>query len=45
MPTELNHILKNEELVEQLMAHLDSDRAAEELERGRIDTGRLKGSV
>ena len=45
MSTELNHILKNEELVEQLMTHLDSDEAGEELEKVKIDTGRLKGTV
>jgi endonuclease G len=45
MPTELHHILKNEELVDQIMTHLDSDEAGELLKHGKIDSGRLKNTV
>jgi len=45
MPTELHHILKNEELVNQIMTHLDSDEAGEVLKHDRIDAGRLKNTV
>ena len=45
MPTELNHILKDEELVDQIMTHLDSDAAGEELEKVKIDSDHLKSTV
>lgn len=45
MPTELNHILRNEELVNQIVTHLDSKEAGEELESVQIDSGRLISTV
>jgi endonuclease G len=45
MPTELNHILQNEELVDQIMTHLISDEAGKELEKAKVDSGRLKSTV
>ena len=45
MPTELNHILQNEELVDQIMTHLKTDAAGEELEKAKVDSGRLKSTV
>ena len=45
MSTELHHILKNEELVDQILTHLDSDEAGELLKHDQIDSGRLKNTV
>ncbi len=45
MPSELNHILRDQQLVEQLLGHLESDEGAESLERTRVDSDRLKSSV
>ena len=45
MSTDLNHILRDEELVSQIMAHLDSEEAGETLEAVQMDAGQVKGTV
>lgn len=45
MPSNLTHILGNKKLVEQLLAHLESDSGGEALASAHVDTSAVKKSL